>query len=106
MDTDVLIATRERDLYHMLLLLPNSAVIAFESNHLHYPTLNVLAEVASLYYIPVVNTTSSLPRNCEKPFSARCVEELQSQPVHVQFGQLHNYMRLATTHVHVHKYKR
>lgn len=55
-DTDVLIATRESDLYHMLLLLPNSVVIAFESNHLHYPRLNVLAEVASLYYLPVVNT--------------------------------------------------
>ena len=41
-DTDVLIATRESDLYHMLLLLPNSVVIAFESNHLHYPRLNVL----------------------------------------------------------------
>ena len=57
-DTDVLIATRESDLYHMLLLLPNSVVIAFESNHLHYPRINVLAEVASLYYLPVVNTTS------------------------------------------------
>lgn len=115
-DTDVLIATQASDLSHMLLLLPHSVVISYAPNHLHRRYHNVLAEVARLYYLPVFNATTPFPEACTEeevvdnknvPFQygVECSQQLEKQPIVLHFGQLHNYMRLASTHVHIKKYR-
>ena len=111
-DTDVLIAMRPCDLSHMLLLLPQSVVIAYAPNHLRHTYLHHLAEVASLFYLPVFNTTSSLPVQCTSQqerglfqYGEECIQQLERLPITIQFGQIHNLMRVASTHVHIKKYK-
>ena len=50
MDTDILISVVCPDLYHMILLLPGSAVIAYSQPFVHDYSYQALAEVAGLQY--------------------------------------------------------
>lgn len=106
-DTDVFIAFTEHDLYHMIFLLPHSVVLAIAPNHLQFRSLNVLAESASLFYLPVFNASSPLPYECEqKGFGdADCIQRLQTSPICLNYGQIHNYMRVAAIHVQIKKYR-
>jgi len=111
-DTDVLIAMRSCDLSHMLLLLPQSVVIAYAPNHLRHTYFHHLAEVANLFYLPVFNTSTPLPDQCTPQqernlfqYNKECVQQLEQLPITIQFGQIHNLMRIASTHVHIKKYK-
>ena len=104
MDTDILIGVMCPDLYHMILLLPGSAVIAYSQPYIHDYAYQALAEVAGLQYYPVFNSTTTKPSACEKDVSALvCQEQLRTQPVFVHFGQLHNYIRIAALHVKMQK---
>ena len=104
-DTDVIISITTSDLYHILFLLPGSAVIAY-----HYPYDNdaswsQLAEVSQLAYYPVFNTSIPLPKNCKgNPLSKVCRSALHKQPIFINFQQIHNILRVASIHVHMNKY--
>lgn len=104
MDTDILISVVCPDLYHMILLLPGSAVIAYSQPFVHDYSYQALAEVAGLQYYPVFNSTTPKPSACEgDAASLVCQEQLCMQPVFVHFGQLHNYIRIAALHVKMQK---
>ena len=106
-DTDVFIAFTEYDLYHMILLLPHSVVLAIAPNHLQFASLNAMAESASLLYLPVFNASSPLPYECEQKGleDVDCVHILQTSPTQMNYGQIHNYMRVAAIHVQIKKYR-
>ncbi|KAM7454797.1 hypothetical protein BLSTO_04444 [Blastocystis sp. subtype 1] len=105
MDTDVLISVVGRDLYHMILLLPGSAVIAYSQPYVHDYSFQALAEVAGLQYYPVFNSSVPLPATCRDTMEAtNCREALRKQSVFIHYGQLHNYMRIAAVHVQMKKY--
>lgn len=107
-DTDVFIAFTEFDLYHMILLLPHSVVLAIAPNHLQFVYLNAVAESASLLYLPVFNASSPIPLECKQKDGLEdmdCIHLLQTSPIEINYGQLHNYMRIAATHVQIKKYR-
>ena len=105
MDTDVLIGVACRDLYHMILLLPGSAVISYMQPHVHDFSYQALAEVAGLQYYPVFNLSVPVPFLCNNAMESReCQQELRKQIVFIHYGQLHNYIRIAAVHVQMKKY--
>lgn len=81
-DTDIFISVFGNDLCYLVYLAPHSAVISYTTVRNRY--YNALAEVAGLKYYPVFN---------------------QSRPIFIHYGQLHNYLRLASAHIQVVKYK-
>lgn len=104
-DTDVFISVVSSDLYHMLFLLPGSAVIAYYQSFVQDYSWSLLAEVSHLAYYPVFNTSVPLPAECNGTFQTEeCQYRLGSQPVFIRYGQLHNYLRVASVHVHMNKY--
>lgn len=104
-DTDVLISVATSDLYHLLFLLPGSAIIAYHQPFTHEFYWTALSEVAQIAYYPIMNASIPIPSICENnQFSKQCQLELKQQPVYVHFAQLHNYLRAASIHIHFHKY--
>lgn len=81
-DTDIFVSVFGNDLCYLVYLAPDSAVISYTNVRNRY--YNALAEVAGLKYYPVYN---------------------QSNHVFIHYGQLHNYLRLATAHIQIVKYK-
>lgn len=66
-----------------------------------------MAESASLLYLPVFNASSPLPYECEQKGleDVDCVHILQTSPIQMNYGQIHNYMRVAAIHVQIKKYR-
>lgn len=81
-NTDIFVSVFGDHLCYLIYLTPNSAVISYTNVRNRY--YNALAEVAGLKYYPVYN---------------------QSSHLYIHYGQLHNYLRLATAHIQVVKYQ-
>lgn len=104
-DTDVVIGIAGPDLFHILFLCPGSAVIAYHQPYISDLFWNKLAEVSQLAYYPIYNYSTPYPGECGDIHSNTCISYLKQQPIYLSHGQLHNYMRVASIHVHMNKYR-